>query len=180
MFSDAISSISWRCRPSSPLIAAAISGSASESVALKNESGAEAVFALEDGAVIGQISPPPQAFGAGCGRSSVAVKRALAEYHIARHGPSHCGTSLIFMQDMVGKTGIASRRNSPDPLRPNRGTRASRRGTNLKPRVPRLDRIVAAVKLAQIGQPAHREAMGILLAGRKQRGDIYGHLRARF
>src|SRR6266481_1713223 len=52
MFSDAISSISWRCRPSSPRIAAAISGSASLSVAVKNESGAEAVFALEAEALL--------------------------------------------------------------------------------------------------------------------------------
>src|ERR1700755_1061120 len=46
MFSDAINSISWRCRPSSPRIAAAISGSASVSGAVKNESGAEAALAL--------------------------------------------------------------------------------------------------------------------------------------
>src|SRR5947208_6281665 len=61
MFSDAISSISWRCRPSSPLMAAAISGSASASVAVKKESGAEAVPVLvlaEE--LIGEISPPPQ------------------------------------------------------------------------------------------------------------------------
>src|ERR1700692_4368774 len=64
MFSDAISSISWRCRPSSPRMAAAISGSASVRVAVKNESGAEAVLTLEDeellGGVMGEISPPPQ------------------------------------------------------------------------------------------------------------------------
>src|SRR5882724_446268 len=46
MFSDAINSISWRCRPSSPWIAAAISGSASVSPVVKDESGAEAVLAL--------------------------------------------------------------------------------------------------------------------------------------
>src|SRR6266851_5906699 len=65
MFSDAISSISWRCRPSSPRIAAAISGSASVSVAVKNESDAEAVLilealALEDEELMSEISPPPQ------------------------------------------------------------------------------------------------------------------------
>src|ERR1700716_530424 len=60
MFSDAISSISWRCRPSSPRIAAAISGSASVRPAVKNESGAEAVFALEDEELMGEKSPPPQ------------------------------------------------------------------------------------------------------------------------
>jgi hypothetical protein len=54
MFSDAISSISCRWRPSSPLIAAAISGSASASVAVKNESGAEAVLGLEDEEVMGR------------------------------------------------------------------------------------------------------------------------------
>src|SRR3954454_4207600 len=54
MFSDAISSISWRCRPSSPLMAAAISGSASASVAVKNESGAEAVLAELAGGFIGE------------------------------------------------------------------------------------------------------------------------------
>src|SRR5271169_5795418 len=50
----------------------------------------------------------------------------------------------------------------------------------LQPRIPGLDRIVAAVELTQIGQPAHREAMGILFAGLEQRGDIFGHLGARF
>src|ERR1700733_4580928 len=60
MFSDAISSISWRWRPSSPWIAAAISGSASARVAVKNESGAEAVLMLEADGLIGEISPPPQ------------------------------------------------------------------------------------------------------------------------
>jgi len=48
MFSDAISSISWRCRPSSPRIAAAISGSASVSVAVKNESGAGPVLPVAE------------------------------------------------------------------------------------------------------------------------------------
>src|SRR5580693_3753178 len=47
MFSEAISSISWRWRPSSPRMAAAISGSASASEAEKKESGAEAVLADE-------------------------------------------------------------------------------------------------------------------------------------
>src|SRR5260370_37063175 len=61
MFSDAISSISWRWRPSSPRIAAAISGSASAREATKNESGAEAVLAELAGGFIGEISPPPQA-----------------------------------------------------------------------------------------------------------------------
>src|ERR1700692_1193570 len=72
MFSDAINSISWRCRPSSPLTAAAISGSAWSRVAVKNESGAEAVLVLAE-ELMGEISPPPQAFGARCGRSCVAV-----------------------------------------------------------------------------------------------------------
>src|SRR4051794_30478496 len=70
MFSDAISSISWRCRPSSPRIAAAISGSASVRPAVKNESGAKADLSLEDlsledlalveDGLMGEKSPPPQ------------------------------------------------------------------------------------------------------------------------
>src|ERR1700749_1782346 len=56
MFSEAISSISWRCRPSSPRIAEAISGSASVSVAVKNESGAELVLLLAEELVGGVIS----------------------------------------------------------------------------------------------------------------------------
>src|SRR5688572_604363 len=74
MFSEAISSISWRWRPSSPRIAAAISGSACSRVAVKNESGAEAVLleALEE--LIGEISPPPQPVSKGCGRSRVAIE----------------------------------------------------------------------------------------------------------
>src|ERR1700744_4854582 len=52
MFSEAISSISCRCRPSSPWIAAAISGSACARLAVKKESGALAVLALEDGGFI--------------------------------------------------------------------------------------------------------------------------------
>src|SRR5262245_10177839 len=108
MFSDAISSISCRCRPSSPLIALAISGSASARVAVKKESGAEAVpalvLALEE--LIGEISPPPQPV-----RQPRAVlvwrsKEAPAPYHIAREWPSDCGSRLIFMQDMVGMTGF--------------------------------------------------------------------------
>src|ERR1700737_381070 len=79
MFSDAISSISWRCRPSSPLMAAAISGSASASVAVKNEPGAEAVLMLEEEEVIARISPPPQPVRRGCGRSRVAVGSYRAE-----------------------------------------------------------------------------------------------------
>src|SRR3954468_11735581 len=76
MFSDAISSISWRCRPSSPRIAADISGSASASVAVKNESGAEAVLAELAGGFMGEISPPPQALRAR-GRSCVAVESGV-------------------------------------------------------------------------------------------------------
>src|SRR5215468_7288735 len=75
MFSEAISSISCCWRPSSPLIAAAISGSASARVAVKNESGAEAVLAL----VIGRISPPPQALTGGADGSGVAVERSACE-----------------------------------------------------------------------------------------------------
>src|ERR1700682_3597911 len=73
MFSEEISSISCRWRPSSPRIAAAISGSACSTVAVKNEAGAEAVLVLEADELMSKISPPPQAFKARCGRSRVAV-----------------------------------------------------------------------------------------------------------
>src|SRR3954469_18284398 len=73
MFSDAISSISWRCRPSSPRIAAAISGSASASVAVKNESGAEAVLAELAGGFIGEYLQRRRLLE-GHGRSCVAVE----------------------------------------------------------------------------------------------------------
>src|SRR5690242_13008352 len=79
MFSEAISSISCRWRPSSPLIAAAISGSASASVAVKNELGAEAVLELGDEEVIGRnISTVASPYGQG-GRLCVAVERSLRD-----------------------------------------------------------------------------------------------------
>src|SRR3954471_18709648 len=105
MFSDAISSISWRWRPSSPLMAAAISGSASASVAEKNESGAEAVLALEDEAVIGEISPPPQPVRRGAVGHGWRSEEVPARYHIGRNWPSACGGWLPFVQDMVGMAG---------------------------------------------------------------------------
>ena len=74
MFSEAISSISWRCRPSSPLMAAAISGIGLSSEAVKKESGAEAVLAEE---LILRISPPPQPLG-GTGGSGVAIEKRRA------------------------------------------------------------------------------------------------------
>src|SRR3954452_24041716 len=73
MFSEAISSISWRCRPSSPRIAADISGSASASVAVKNESGAEAVLAELAGGFIGEYLHRRSLLEAH-GRSCVAVE----------------------------------------------------------------------------------------------------------
>src|SRR5882724_5686466 len=99
MFSDAISSISWRWRPSSPLMAAAISGSACSSVAVKNESGAEAVLAKE---LIGEISPPPQALRRTAVGHGWRSEDGPCRYHIGPEWPSGCGTWLIFMQDMVG------------------------------------------------------------------------------
>src|ERR1700693_1121037 len=78
MFSEAISSISWRWRPSSPLMAAAISGSASARVAWKNESGAEAVFALEEEVIGANISTAASPYGKS-GRSRVAVERSICE-----------------------------------------------------------------------------------------------------
>src|SRR4030081_3205875 len=91
MFSDAISSISCRCRPSSPRMAAAISGSASVNVAVKNESGAEPVLALVDEGLMSEISPPPQPVKQGAGGHVWRSKAALAEYHIGRQWPSACG-----------------------------------------------------------------------------------------
>src|SRR5882672_4906228 len=101
MFSDAISSISWRWRPSSPLIAAAISGSACSSVAVKNESGAEAVLALEGEELMGEISLTPQAVTGAAVGHKWRSKEALAGYHIRLRWPSACGMRLIFIQDMV-------------------------------------------------------------------------------
>src|SRR6266481_4338622 len=102
MFSDAISSISWRWRPSSPLIAAAISGSACSSVAVKNESGAEAVLALEGEGHMDEISPPPQPVRQGAVGHGWRSEAALGGYHIGPQWPSACGAGLLFMQDMVG------------------------------------------------------------------------------
>src|ERR1700733_7978415 len=102
MFSEAISSISWRWRPSSPRIAAAISGSASASVAVKNESGAEAVLAELAGGFMGEISPPPQPFTLGAGGHGWRSKAALARYHIGPGWPRCCGSCPLFMQDVVG------------------------------------------------------------------------------
>ena len=49
-----------------------------------------------------------------------------------------------------------------------------------KPRISRLHRIARAVEFAQIGQPAHRQPVGIPLAGFHQRLEIFRHLGARF
>src|SRR5258708_16266908 len=102
MFSDAISSISWRCRPSSPLIAAAISGSASVRGAVKNESGAEAGLALVGEGLMSEISPPPQPVRRGADGHGWRSEAALAGYHIGPQWASGCGAGLLFMQDMVG------------------------------------------------------------------------------
>src|SRR6202051_505835 len=55
-----------------------------------------------------------------------------------------------------------------------------RRDLALQPGKPRLHRVAGAVEFAQIGQPAHREAMGVLLSGLEQGPDIFRHLGARF
>src|SRR5262245_66314643 len=96
MFSEAISSISCRCRPSSPLIAAAISGSASARVAVKKESGAEAVLAEE---LIGEIYPPPQRVRPAGGSGLAVVSRACAIPHrpeLAMHMRNGSGTLAIY------------------------------------------------------------------------------------
>src|SRR5712671_7621320 len=101
MFSDAISSISWRWRPSSPLIAAAISGSACSSVAVKNESGAEAVLALEEG-LMDEISPPPQPVRRGAVGHGWRSEAALAGYQTGRGCPAVGGPARLFLQVRVG------------------------------------------------------------------------------
>src|SRR5947199_4193703 len=78
-------------------MAAAISGWAWSSGAVKNESGAEAVLAK----VILRISPPPQPFGGLRAGLVWRSEAASALYHIARPRPSSCGSGRIFMQDMV-------------------------------------------------------------------------------
>src|SRR5271156_5665307 len=107
-FSDAINSISWRCRPSSPRIAAAISGSASVSEAVKNESGPEAGLALAE-ELMDEISPPPQPVTGLADGHVWRSKAALARYHIGPKWPSTCGRHLILMQDMVGMAGLRGR-----------------------------------------------------------------------
>src|SRR3569833_2748439 len=95
MFSEAISSISWRCRPSSPCTAAAISGSASARVALKKESVAERAL------VIGEISPRPQVLTQGAVDFLKAVGKDPSPYHKARIRPRNCGSDQIFVPHMV-------------------------------------------------------------------------------
>src|SRR5712691_13292805 len=82
-------------------MASAISGSACSSVAVKNESGAEAVLALEEG-LMDEISPPPQPVRQGAVGHGWRSEAALAGYHIRPRWPSGCGAGLLFMQDMVG------------------------------------------------------------------------------
>ena len=108
MFSDAISSISCRWRPSSPLIAAAISGSASASVAVKNESGAEAVLELGTMRSLAEISPPPQALRGKAGGLVWRSKEAPARYHIGRNWPSTCGIGPDIYARYGGEEGAAS------------------------------------------------------------------------
>src|SRR5205085_10972031 len=93
-------------------MAAAISGSAWSSGAVKNESGAEAVLAK----VILRISPPPQPFGRLRAGLVWRSEAASAIYHIARPRPSGCGSGLIFMQDMVGIEGFRHWGGPMEPL----------------------------------------------------------------
>jgi hypothetical protein len=83
------------------LMAAAISGSASASPAVKNEFGVEAVLALVE-ELMGQISPPPQPVRGVAVGPLWRSKGCLRRYHIARPRPSACGSPLVFMPDMVG------------------------------------------------------------------------------
>jgi hypothetical protein len=70
--------------------------------AVKNESGAEADLALVEDGLMGEKSPPPQPVTSIAAGHVWRSKAALARYHIGPEWPSACGTSLIFMQDMVG------------------------------------------------------------------------------
>src|SRR3954447_25485142 len=92
-------------------MAAAISGSACSSEAVKNESGAEAVLAK----VILRISPPPQPFGGLRAGLVWRSEAASAIYHIARNRPRVCGSDLRFMQDMVGLEDLDDRAASCRP-----------------------------------------------------------------
>ena len=49
----------------------------------------------------------------------------------------------------------------------------------LQPGIPRLHRIIAAIELAQIGEPTHRQAVRILLAGLDHRVELDRHLGTR-
>src|ERR1700730_6442009 len=97
-------------------MAAAISGSASVNVAVKNESGAEPVLALVDEGLMSEISPPPQPVRRGAAGRVWRSKAALAGYHIGRQWPSSCGARLLFVQDMVGMGGMPD--GPPRPPRP--------------------------------------------------------------
>src|SRR5260370_12762284 len=103
MFSDAINSISWRCRPSSPRIAAAISGSACSRVAVKNESGAEAVLMLEAEELMGEISPPPQPVRALRAVMCGGRKRHWGETLSGRRGQELSGSAAYLCQDCCGE-----------------------------------------------------------------------------
>src|SRR5215218_1650196 len=93
-------------------MAAAISGSACSSEAVKNESGAEAVLAK----VILRISPPPQPFGGLRAGLVWRSEAASAIYHIARNRPSSCGSDVRFMQDMVGLEDLDDRAAPGRPM----------------------------------------------------------------
>src|SRR4051812_49810090 len=102
MFSDAISSISWRCRPSSPRIAAAISGSASASVAVKNESGADAVLAELAGGVIGEYLHRRRLFKSKRAGMCGGRKRRPPHLHIRGNRPNSFGLGGPFFDKIGG------------------------------------------------------------------------------
>src|SRR3984957_4072289 len=110
MFSDAISSISWRWRPSSPEIAPAISESASLIPAVKNALGVEAALAMLEEELIGEISPPPRPdavsrsvrCGGQKGVRGIPYQPATAKW--LRYGP-----------DIYARYGGDSRKSAPTP-----------------------------------------------------------------
>src|SRR4051795_13000228 len=169
MFSEAISSISCRCRPSAPLTAAAISGSASARVAEKKESRAEAGLALE--AVIGGISPRPQGLRRPAVGSVKAVGKDPCPYHTGDSRPRDrsrgCGSNQIFAPDMVD-----GRRNKPLSSGPAAGVPAFRHLPGLVgPEIGRLvDPSAVIARRTLLRLPDHAEPHGVAQLGMSHAG----------
>ncbi|GIQ73010.1 hypothetical protein BraRD5C2_14470 [Bradyrhizobium sp. RD5-C2] len=100
---------------------------------MKKESGAEAVL---DDEVIGEISPPPQAFTRDADGHEWRSKLVSEGYHITPKWPSGCGPRRSIMPDMVGMPGIASwlgrPARNPVPILPD-GMAAAACGADRRP-----------------------------------------------